>query len=88
MTSDVETIPLTVRFFAAAREATGAQKIEMKFPVGSTLADLVRELYTRHPALQKIEPSLRFAIDEAFASTDTPLTSGAQVAVIPPVGGG
>ena len=77
-----------VRFFAAAREAAGCAEEVAELPDDSQVADLRAWLLERHPALEEVEPGLRYAVAEHFAGPETPLTPGVQVALIPPVGGG
>ncbi len=77
-----------IRYFAAAREATGIAAERLPVAAGSTIADVRTALLARHPALAGPLPTLRFALDEAFAGETAPLHDGAVLALIPPVGGG
>lgn len=77
-----------MRYFAAAREAVGQTSESVELADGGTVAALVAELTARHPALAGASASLRVAVDEDFAAPDAPLRDGAEVALIPPVGGG
>ncbi len=77
-----------MRYFAAAREAAGMTSEQVELEDGGTVASLLRELTTRHPALADATRTLRFAVDEDFVDTEALLRDGAEVALIPPVGGG
>lgn len=77
-----------VRFFAAAREAAGCAEEVAELPEASQIGDLRTWLLERHPALAPVEAGLRYAIHESFVGHEAPLVDGAQVALIPPVGGG
>ncbi len=77
-----------VRYFAAAREATRLAHETLPMAAGATVAELAEALLARHPDLAGALPHLRFALDEDFVGLDAPLTDGATVALIPPVGGG
>jgi molybdopterin synthase sulfur carrier subunit len=79
---------VTVRYFAAAREAAGRESETVPLPVGATVAALFADLARRHPALRPLEGGLRFAVGEAFAQADAPLQDGDTVVLIPPVSGG
>ena len=79
---------IDVVLFAAAREVTGCRSCTIDIPPHATMKDVHGALLARYPALAKIESTLRYAVDEAFVSVDTPVAPGAQIAVIPPVGGG
>lgn len=76
-----------MRYFAAAREAVGEESESVELPAGRTVADLHAELCARHPGLAAA-PALRFAVGQHFVDAGTPLADGAEVALIPPVGGG
>jgi molybdopterin synthase catalytic subunit len=78
---------LTVRFFAAARERAKTSSCELKLPAGATVQTALDELVQRYP-LASLLPQLRVALAEEFVTADTPLTDGAELALIPPVAGG
>jgi molybdopterin converting factor subunit 1 len=75
-----------VRFFAASRELLGTGKLAWELPVGATVQTLVEALYEAYPRL--CSARLRFAVNSTYASLDTVLHDGDEVACIPPVGGG
>jgi molybdopterin converting factor subunit 1 len=77
-----------VRYFAAVREALGLDEERLDVPEGTSVAGLHRALEERHPALVRHRPGLRFAVAARFAPVGTPLSDGADVALIPPVSGG
>src|SRR5512142_810952 len=78
---------LTVLYFAAAREAAGAPR-EALDAAPATVADLRRALLDRHPALARVLPQCRIAVNHEMARDDDAVPPGAEVAVIPPVSGG
>ena len=77
-----------IRYFAAAREATGVAGETLQVQPGSSVADVRDALLERHPSLAGPLPSLRFALDETFAAPKDAVHDGAVIALIPPVGGG
>lgn len=79
---------LQVKYFAAARERTGVLSEEHVLAKGATVAELKTALIAAHPSLEALLPHLRIAVDQEFASDDTALSDGAEVALIPPVAGG
>lgn len=79
---------LTVRLFAAAREVAGCEALAVELPAGADARALLAEVAVLRPALGPLVPFLRVAVDEAFVDDGAPLTPGADVALIPPVGGG
>jgi molybdopterin converting factor subunit 1 len=80
-------VPITVLYFAAAREAAGGAS-ESLATAPPTVADLRRALLARHPALAVLLPRCRLAVNQEMADDGDPVPDGAEVAVIPPVSGG
>ncbi len=78
---------LTILYFAAAREAAGAAR-EALDPAPATVADLRRALVERHPALGRVLPRCRIAVNQEMAGDADAVPPGAEVAIIPPVSGG
>jgi molybdopterin converting factor subunit 1 len=80
---------ITLLYFAAVRDALGTAEEELTLPdtVG-TVAELSLYLEGRHAALAGRLATVRYAVNEVFATPETALTSGDVVAVIPPVSGG
>ena len=77
-----------VRYFAAAREASGLERESITLDAGATVALLRERLLAQHPSLEAIGSGLRIAVGQRFAAADTRLDEGAEVALIPPVSGG
>ena len=79
---------VTVLFFAQVRELAGRASAELSLPEGSRLADALVVLAREHPALEPLWPHLAVAVSGRLARPDTPLTEGAELALLPPVSGG
>lgn len=77
-----------VLLFAGARDAVGAAEVSLALPDGAVARDALDALCAAHPALTPHRPSLRVAVDGAYARDDAALREGAEVAIIPPVAGG
>jgi molybdopterin synthase catalytic subunit len=52
------------------------------------VADVLRLLAERHPALAPLLPHLRVAVDQEFSDAQAEVRPGAELALIPPVAGG
>ncbi|MDP2004826.1 MAG: molybdopterin converting factor subunit 1 [Rubrivivax sp.] len=81
---------IQVRYFAALREALGAQET-VELPVGSTLGSLRDQLIAsspRHAEVLARGRALRGAVNQAMSDDRTPVPEGAEVAFFPPVTGG
>jgi molybdopterin synthase sulfur carrier subunit len=76
---------VTVLYFASLREAAGRDREEL--PAPTSLAALYDALRARH-GFPLPRERLRVAVDGEFASWDTSVRDGAEIAFIPPVSGG
>lgn len=78
-------VRVSVRFFAVLRERRGRDAERISVPAGTTVAELYRELF---PPIDGMVLPVLFAINRAYASGETVLDDGDEVAFIPPLGGG
>jgi molybdopterin converting factor small subunit len=74
-----------VRHFAVLRERRGCDEETVSVAPGETAAQLYARLFPPGPAGAM---PVAFAVDHAYVKGDTPLHDGAEVAFIPPLGGG
>ena len=74
---------VAVRLFAGLRELAGTRATEIELSPGSTAADV-------WPALElgAEPPGLLLAVNKSYATRDTVLQEGDEIALIPPVSGG
>ena len=79
-------IQIKVRYFAAFREATGAESEQVQTTAGSA-AELFSECISRHDALQTYKAAM-IAINDEMADWDSALNDGDEVLFFPPVAGG
>lgn len=78
---------ITALFFASYADAFGRDRLEVEVPVGSTVADLLRQLQQLDHD-RRLPPAPLVAVNERYARPDQVLRAGDEVAVIPPVAGG
>jgi MoaE-MoaD fusion protein len=78
---------LKVKLFAAFREITGQNELDLPFE-GGTVADALAVLLTQYPALAGGMKSALVMINRQYAKRETILQPGDELAVLPPVGGG
>lgn len=80
---------VTIRYFAAAAHAAGAQEQPLQVPEGTTLAALADRLRGINPQLARVVDRSCFLVDEVAArDLGRPLADGAVVDVLPPFAGG
>jgi molybdopterin synthase sulfur carrier subunit len=87
--STTDLLTVTVRHFAAARSAAGADVEERSLPVGATVADLVLALGEGRPELARVLLRCSFLHDEvAVRDREDLLRPGSVLDVLPPFAGG
>ncbi len=81
---------ITVRYFAAAKDAVGVavEGVEFTVEFAGTVAGVRAALLAKHPQLATVLKQSRLAVNQKFAKDEDDVPDGAEVAVIPPVGGG
>ena len=77
---------ITVRCFAAVREALGTETMELQVPTGTSVELLRQRLGQQAPPLLRVP--VAFAVNRDYARGDTVLHDGDEVAFIPPISGG
>ena len=85
------TIRVNVLFFSVLRDLAGAGQLSFEFasPVDRpVLGDLLNALYADYPVLESWDSRLLLAVNAEFATRDTPLCEGDEVALMPQVQGG
>ena len=89
MTVASEPVEVTVRFFAAARSAAGAESDSLTLAPGATVGELVSELCCRSDELARVLQRCSFLCDGvAVRNSAITLQSGQIVDVLPPFAGG
>jgi molybdopterin converting factor subunit 1 len=80
--------PVTVLFFAGAREATGRARTQVR-PDGRTVEELLDELVSTFGAeLNAVLQTCAVWVNGSPATGSTLLAPGDEMAVLPPVSGG
>lgn len=89
ITRAADTLVVTVRFFAAARDAAGADSVELPLPAAATVADAISELCGQSDKLALVLQKCSYLCD-GFAVRDpaVPLAGRRTLDVLPPFAGG
>jgi molybdopterin converting factor subunit 1 len=77
-----------VRLFAGLREIVGAGELERELNEGATVEDLLNTFRVEYPALADFRAHTVTAVNQEFATPDSLLSDGDEVAIFPPVSGG
>jgi len=79
---------VTILCFAQLKDVVGQPRIELELPSDSTVKDLRESLRMEFPAIASEEGRLLVAVNGEYASDETPIPPGAELACFPPVSGG
>ena len=79
---------IRIRYFASLREAAGLAEEALELPDGATVAQARSLLTERRPPLAKLLPACAAAVNRSYVQAEAPLSEGAELAFIPPLGGG
>jgi sulfur-carrier protein len=87
--STTTTVRVSIRYFAAARAAAGAEVETVCLQSGTTLAELVDQLSVRNEDMARVLKRCSFLCDGiAVRDTRTTLHAEQTVDVLPPFAGG
>jgi sulfur-carrier protein len=79
---------ITISFYSYFRDLTGAAEATETLADGSTISDLLKQLFTRFPKLEAMQNSMLIAVGLEYQKRDYRLREGDQVSLFPPVQGG
>ena len=80
---------VTVRLFAVLRQRAGRDSIEMELDEGATVAEALERLSAQPDLGDLLERMpVRMAVNRDYADPETRLSSGDELALVPPVSGG
>jgi molybdopterin synthase sulfur carrier subunit len=77
---------ITVHYFAALRDRRGLDSEGIEVEEGLSLRELYQRLFP--PDQPPAPPPVLYVLDEDYVPGDTLLRDGAEIAFIPPLGGG
>jgi molybdopterin converting factor subunit 1 len=79
---------IKVLFFGAAADRAGTRETRLELEDSATLAEVWPLIVERHPDLGPMGDTLAFAVNGEYARGQDPVSTGDEVAVLPPVSGG
>lgn len=79
---------ITVQYFSQLRELAGCAEESVELPREATVAELLAQLYQRHPGLAEWDRQILLGIGVEFVERAHRLQPDEQVAIMPPVQGG
>lgn len=79
---------ITLRLFATFRQIFNSGEIDYELPEGATTQDLLDDLFSRHPELQRFKGHVVVTINRQASPLTAVIKEGDEVAILPPVSGG
>ena len=79
---------LKLKLFAAFREVVGQGELDWPLGKSQTVGDVLESLVGEYPALAGGAKSALVMVNRHYATRQTALQPGDEVAFLPPVGGG
>lgn len=77
-----------VKYFAVCREMFNRDEEEMELPDGAILMDILKRLEEEWPEIPEYYEVMQMSVNWEYATEQTKLSDGDEVALIPPVTGG
>ena len=83
-------VTVTLLLFAKARELVGKSSVSTSLPTRLTYQELVSRLESELPILERLNRTFVLSLNEDYLEQEQEivLTSGDEIAVIPPISGG
>lgn len=79
---------LDIAVFGQCRALVGQATASVQVEVPTTAAAVLAAVCRQYPQLAPLEGSLLVAVNEEYATAETPIRAGDDVAVFPPIAGG
>lgn len=79
---------IRLMLFAAARELTGEDRMDIELDDEATVGDLKQLLVEQQPSMMTLIEHSTFSVDQEYVTDERQLYHDAEVALIPPVSGG
>ena len=79
---------VTVQLFAVLRERVGLSELALELGPSPSADDVKRGVAERYPAVRELLAKTAVAVNRQYATPQTPIQPGDEVALIPPVSGG
>jgi MoaD family protein len=77
-----------VLFYAHLRDLVGIRELDIDVAEGSTIRDLLEQVYAQQPKLRPHDKSILIGAGVEFVDRNYKLKQGEQIAIMPPVQGG
>jgi molybdopterin converting factor subunit 1 len=79
---------MKVVFFSQLRDLAGAPELDVDLAQGTTVAQLLEQLYQKFPALRAHDKTILVGAGVEFVDRNYVIKPGDEIAIMPPVQGG
>src|ERR1700737_550718 len=77
-----------ILFFGVLKDLAGQTTDSVSLPGGATLREVFSHYEQRMPSLSSLKASIAMSVNQEYASLETKLKDGDEIALLPPVSGG
>jgi sulfur-carrier protein len=77
-----------VQFYAQLRDLVGIRELDIDVAEGSTIRDLLEQVYAQQPKLRPHDKSILIGAGVEFVDRNYKLSPGDEISIMPPVQGG
>jgi sulfur-carrier protein len=77
-----------VQFYAQLRDLVGIRELDIDVVEGSTIRDLLEQVYAQQPKLRPHDKSILIGAGVEFVDRNYKLSPGDEISIMPPVQGG
>ena len=77
-----------VRFFSHLRDLASTGEMNLEIEEGSSVDDLLKNLFARRPALKAADKTILVAAGVEFVDRNYVIRRGDEISIMPPVQGG
>jgi len=84
----IGSVNVRLLYFAVLRDITGKREAALSLPAGTRASDVWQQLRRDYAQLADYAQPPMIAVNETYATADTVLRDGDELAFIPPVAGG
>ena len=84
----IKPMKVRVQFYAQLRDLTGIREQDFDLAEGSTVGDLLDQIYAHHPALRAHDKSILIGVGVEFVDRNCRIEPSEEISIMPPVQGG
>ena len=88
LAESVMIMEIEIRLYATLRDKIGERRITIELEEPFDVKNLTETVKAKYPIMSESVDSAVVSVNRAFATMDTPVNAGDEIAMFPPVSGG